>query len=184
MAAGDILLDIVGDLHRPGRTGGVSVGADGDELHIAPDLAGPDDIRHEHKSPPQHADEQRILALQVLVHLGPQLPDALGDLLLRVQHLQNILIHHALFHTLLFSFFSVLFFSSSIQAGPPEPPEPPQPGVRIPMAISSRRSASCSVRASMRASSFPGRFSPSKSRAFHSSQRASENATVSSLKKS
>ena len=91
--ARDILLDVVSDLHRAGGAGGVAVGGHGDELHVALYRAGPDNVRHEDEGPPQHADKEGVLALQIPVHLRTHGLDPGGNLLFGVQYLQNVLIH-------------------------------------------------------------------------------------------
>ena len=82
------------DLHRAGGGGAVAVGRHGNELHVAFDLAGAHDVRHEDERTAQDTDEQGIATLEVLIHLCAHVLDALRDLLLGVQYLQNILIHH------------------------------------------------------------------------------------------
>ena len=109
LSAADILLNIVGDLNHTGGIGSVTVGRHGDKFHIAFDLARADDVRHKDERTAQHADEQGIAALKVLIHLRTHVIDALCDLLLGVQYFQNILIHHT--HGVL-SFISISIFVS------------------------------------------------------------------------
>ena len=92
--ASDVLLQVVGDLHPTGGYGGVLVGTDGDKLHVALQLAGPDQIRHKHEGALQHSQKQRVLALEVLVQAPrPARSIRALDFLLRHQNLQDILFH-------------------------------------------------------------------------------------------
>ena len=93
MAAGDVLLEIVGDLHPTGRGGGILVRADGNKLHVAFHLAGPHQIRHKDEGALQHAQKQRIFILKLLIQGLTHLRDPGMEFLLGHQHLQNILFH-------------------------------------------------------------------------------------------
>lgn len=101
--SGDVLLQVVGDLHPAGGHSGVLVGADGDELHVALHLASPDQVRHEYERPLQHAQKQRVLAMKLLIQLRAHFGDAGLQLLLRHQDLQDIPFHLA-FHIKSLSF--------------------------------------------------------------------------------
>ena len=91
--AGNILLEVVGDLHPAGGGGGVFVRADGNELHIAFQLAGPNQVRHEHKGPLQHTEEQGLFALEAVIQFLAHLSDAGLQFFFRHQDLQDILLH-------------------------------------------------------------------------------------------
>ena len=93
MPAGDVLLEVVGDLYPAGGHGGVLIGADGDEFHVALDLTGPDQIRHEHEGSLQHPQEQRVAVVELLIQDLTQFSDAGLDLFLRHQDLQDVVLH-------------------------------------------------------------------------------------------
>ena len=95
------------DVDPPGGDGGIFIGADGDELHIAFELAGPDQVRHKDKGALQNPQEQRIFSRKPFIERAAQLRDAAFELLLRHQDLEKVLLHLA-FHGCPPSLFSLI----------------------------------------------------------------------------
>ena len=77
----------------------LAVGRDGDELDLALDLAGADEVGHEQEAALEHADKQRVLVLEPVIELVAELLYARLDLLLAEEHPQKVLIHCAFCHS-------------------------------------------------------------------------------------
>ena len=105
--AGDVLLDIVGDLHPAGGAGGVAVGADGDELQVALQGAGADQIGHKDEAALQDPQEEGLLPLEPLRELRAHLRHPAGDVLLGKQYLQDVILHFVV-HSLSSPLFLIL----------------------------------------------------------------------------
>ena len=95
VAAGDVLLQVAGDLHHAGALGAVVVRGDADELDLALDLRRPHQIRHENEAALQHAHKNGILVVETVVQLVAHLPHPLLQLLLRHQNLQDVFLEYS-----------------------------------------------------------------------------------------
>ena len=111
-----VVLQVVRDLHHAGRGRAVLVGRHRDELDVALDLTGADDVRHEDEAALEHAEEQRVAVLELLVERVAHLLHARPDLLLAVEHLQHILIHHAFRHSFSLSHCFMFVFPETYSA--------------------------------------------------------------------
>ena len=103
VAAADVALEVAGDLHHAGGLGGVLIGRKADELHLAFQLGGADQVRHENEAAVEDAHKHGVLVLESVIKLVAQLLDTGLDLLFRQQDLQDVLIHITLCHCLLSS---------------------------------------------------------------------------------
>ena len=107
VAARNVLLEVVRDLHHAGRGRRVLIGRDGDEFNVALELAGAHNVGHEDERALQHAEEQGVLVLQALIERIAHLLHARSELLLGIQYLQDILIHIALSHSFFLHFLFI-----------------------------------------------------------------------------
>ena len=69
-----------------------------DELHLAFQLSGPDQVRHKDEAAVENAHKHGVLVVEPVIQLVAQLPGAVADLVLGDEDLQDILIHVALSH--------------------------------------------------------------------------------------
>ena len=95
VAALDVLIQVLVDLHGAGGRGLVAVGRHGHEIDRARNGDAAHQVGHEHKAALEHADEQRLTAVKIPGNLGTQLRRARLDLLGGQQNGRNVISHIA-----------------------------------------------------------------------------------------
>ena len=91
----DVLIQVLVDLHGAGGRGLVAVGRHSHEIDRARDGHAAHQVGHEHKAALEHADKQRLAAVEIPGNLGTQLRRARLDLLGGQQNGRNVISHIA-----------------------------------------------------------------------------------------
>ena len=89
-AAGDVGVEVLEDPHDAAGLGAGAVGRDRHPVHLDVPLEAAGQVGHHHHGAAQDADDQEVLALVVGLDLAGQLAEAVLDLLLGEEHVDEV----------------------------------------------------------------------------------------------